>query len=48
MTQEKAKATPAKCRRCGCTTGVISKYHLLYCRHCFRDVARRLGFKKYN
>jgi small subunit ribosomal protein S14 len=44
----KQKELPAQCRRCGTTTGVITKYHLYYCRHCFREVARRLGFRKYN
>ncbi|MEM5814636.1 MAG: 30S ribosomal protein S14 [Candidatus Aenigmatarchaeota archaeon] len=36
------------CRRCGRTGAVIRKYGLMYCRQCMRDVARSLGFKKYN
>ncbi|MBN2095605.1 MAG: 30S ribosomal protein S14 [Candidatus Aenigmarchaeota archaeon] len=48
MAEKKTHETPATCRRCGCTTGVISKYKLFYCRHCFRQVAQRIGFKKYN
>ncbi len=36
------------CRICGRHDGVINKYGLLYCRQCFRENARNLGFKKYN
>ena len=36
-----------KCERCGSFKGVIRKYNLYYCRHCFREVAKELGFKKY-
>ena len=39
-------ATP--CRRCGKTEGIINKYGLQYCRQCFRDEAKKLGFKKYD
>jgi small subunit ribosomal protein S14 len=35
------------CRRCGKTEGVIHKYGLCYCRQCFREVAKDLGFEKY-
>lgn len=35
------------CRRCGKTEGIVHKYDLCYCRQCFRDVARELGFEKY-
>jgi small subunit ribosomal protein S14 len=37
-----------QCRRCGKTEGIINKYGLRYCRQCFREEARKLGFKKYN
>lgn len=37
-----------KCKRCGRTGGHISKYGINLCRQCFRDVATRIGFKKYN
>ena len=36
-----------KCRRCGAINGVINSYGLAYCRRCFREVAKSLGFKKY-
>ncbi len=37
-----------KCKRCGTYRGAISKYGLNLCRKCFREVAPKLGFKKYN
>lgn len=37
-----------KCRRCGRRDGVIRKYGLYYCRQCFRDIAKNIGFKKYS
>jgi len=36
------------CRRCGRYGGVIRKYHLNYCRQCWREIARKVGFKKYS
>ncbi|MDA4127936.1 MAG: 30S ribosomal protein S14 [Thaumarchaeota archaeon] len=36
------------CRRCGQYGAVIRAYDLLYCRQCFREVAGKLGFKKYD
>ena len=36
-----------RCRRCGRYGAVIRKYGLYYCRHCFREVAEKIGFKKY-
>jgi small subunit ribosomal protein S14 len=37
-----------KCERCGRTGGHISKYGLNLCRHCFREISTKIGFKKYN
>ena len=37
-----------KCRRCGRIGGHVSKYGLNLCRQCFRNIATKLGFKKYN
>lgn len=37
-----------KCSRCGRIGGHISKYGLNLCRQCFRDIAPKIGFKKYN
>ena len=35
-----------KCRRCGGFHGVIRRYDLYYCRRCFREIGKKLGFKK--
>ena len=37
-----------KCRRCGRTGGHIGKYDLHLCRHCFREIARNIGFRKFS
>ena len=40
----------SKCERCGRTGvgGFVGQYNLRYCRCCFREIATKLGFKKYN
>ena len=37
-----------KCSRCGRTRAHIGKYGLGLCRQCFREIATKLGFKKFN
>ncbi len=37
-----------KCQRCGRYGAHISKYNLHLCRHCFREIATKIGFKQYN
>ena len=37
-----------KCRRCGRIRGHIGKYGLHLCRQCFREIAIKIGFKKYS
>jgi len=37
-----------RCRRCGRIRGHISKYGLHFCRQCFREIATKIGFKKYS
>ena len=37
-----------KCRMCGSMRAHIKKYGLNMCRRCFRDVATKIGFKKFN
>ncbi|MBI2662509.1 30S ribosomal protein S14 [Candidatus Woesearchaeota archaeon] len=37
-----------KCRNCGRMGGHIDKYGLNLCRHCFREMAVGLGFKKFS
>ncbi|MCX8171337.1 MAG: 30S ribosomal protein S14 [Candidatus Bathyarchaeota archaeon] len=36
------------CRRCGSYGPIIRSHGLMLCRQCFREVAEKLGFKKYN
>ncbi|MBL7147392.1 MAG: 30S ribosomal protein S14 [Nanoarchaeota archaeon] len=36
-----------KCKICGRTHAYIQKYNLNICRQCFRENAKRLGFKKF-
>lgn len=36
------------CRVCGTRTAVIRKYGLYICRRCFKDVAEKIGFRKYD
>ncbi len=37
-----------RCKRCGKYGSHIQKYGLHLCRQCFREIAKKLGFKKYN
>ena len=37
-----------KCEVCGRYGSHIKSYNLNLCRHCFRELATELGFKKYN
>lgn len=37
-----------KCSQCGRVGGHVRKYGLSLCRHCFRETATQLGFKKYS
>ncbi len=37
-----------ECLRCGNTHGHIGKYGIDLCRKCFREIATRIGFKKYS
>jgi len=37
-----------KCKRCGRPGAHIAKYGLGLCRHCFREIAVSIGFKKYS
>jgi len=37
-----------RCRKCGRTGGLIRKYGLYYCRQCFREEAKKIGFNKYS
>ena len=37
-----------RCRRCGRPGAHIGKYGLKLCRHCFKHVSTKIGFKKYS
>ena len=37
-----------KCERCERFGAHISSYGLNLCRHCFREIAEKIGFKKYS
>ncbi|MBU2639554.1 MAG: 30S ribosomal protein S14 [Nanoarchaeota archaeon] len=37
-----------KCKRCGRQGGHISKYNLHLCRHCFREIAEKIGFERFS
>lgn len=37
-----------ECQRCGRHQGLVGKYDIWLCRQCFREVARKMGFKKYS
>ena len=45
LKEEKKKR---KCRMCGTRQAVIRKYNLLVCRRCFKEIAEKLGFKKFD
>lgn len=36
-----------KCKRCGRKQGLVRKYDIFLCRHCFREIAHDMGFEKY-
>ncbi len=37
-----------KCENCGRFGAHIKSYGLNLCRHCFREIAEEIGFKKYS
>ena len=37
-----------RCKRCGRIRAHIDKYGIDLCRQCFREIASRIGFKKYS
>jgi len=37
-----------RCRICGTRQAVIRKYNLYVCRRCFKEIAGKLGFKKFD
>jgi len=45
---KKMDASNLKCSICRTNRGLIHKYNLNICRRCFREVAYRIGFRKYS
>jgi ribosomal protein S14 len=41
-------AATNRCQFCLRVGGHVGKYGINLCRHCFRDYAQKLGFKKYS
>jgi len=35
------------CKVCGTKNAIIRKYNLNVCRRCFKEIAEKLGFRKY-
>ena len=46
--QRKFGVAAFKCERCGRFGARVSSYGINLCRHCFREVAREIGFEKYS
>jgi small subunit ribosomal protein S14 len=37
-----------QCLLCGRQQGLVRRYHIMFCRQCFREWAQKMGFKKMN
>ena len=37
-----------RCLLCGRQQGLVRRYHIMFCRQCFREWAQKMGFKKMN
>ena len=46
--ERKTGISVKKCERCGRFGAHIKSYGLNLCRQCFREVAEKIGFKKYS
>ena len=46
--ERKFGRTSKKCKICGRHSANIGKYKLNLCRTCFREIATKIGFKKYS
>jgi len=46
--ERKTGRATKRCVRCGRIRGHIAKYGLHVCRQCFREIAQKIGFKKYS
>ena len=52
MAEKKPKDRKARqrkpCKKCGNTRGVVHKYNINLCRMCFKELAEKLDFRKYD
>jgi len=46
--ERKTGIAARKCERCGRFGAHLKQYNLNLCRHCFREIAEEIGFKKYS
>jgi len=46
--ERKTGIAAKKCERCGRFGAHLKQYNLNLCRHCFREIAEEIGFKKYS
>ena len=46
--ERKMGVASRKCERCGRFGAHLNQYNLNLCRHCFREIAEEIGFKKYS
>ncbi|MBW2995363.1 30S ribosomal protein S14 [Candidatus Woesearchaeota archaeon] len=46
--KRKVGVSNRRCRRCGQTSAHIRKYGLHLCRACFREIAKKIGFRQYS
>ena len=46
--ERKTGIAARKCERCGRFGAHLTQYNLNLCRHCFREIAEEIGFKKYS
>ncbi|MHA1410318.1 MAG: 30S ribosomal protein S14 [Candidatus Odinarchaeia archaeon] len=48
MSQKQFGKGSRTCKICGTHQAIIRRYGIYICRRCFRENAKRMGFKKYN
>ncbi len=46
--ERKMGRSTKRCVRCGRIRGLIASYDIKLCRQCFREVATKIGFKKFS
>ncbi|HIH21251.1 MAG: 30S ribosomal protein S14 [Candidatus Diapherotrites archaeon] len=46
--KKKVRKKDIYCKICHNNKGMIHRYGINVCRRCFKDIAEKLGFKKYS